>query len=42
MDTIFEEDWSDYDTEYKYHLESRDKEGKPGSTNAYNYIIFHT
>jgi len=29
MDTISQEDWSDYDREYKYHLESRDKEGKP-------------
>jgi hypothetical protein len=29
MDTIHQEDFSDIEKDYKYHLESRDKEGKP-------------
>jgi hypothetical protein len=30
MDSIHEEDWSEFSREWPYVLESRDREGKPG------------
>jgi predicted nucleic acid-binding protein len=35
MDTINEEDWSDMEREFKYSLESRDKQGQPSKKNLF-------
>ncbi|OXA60094.1 Patellin-4 [Folsomia candida] len=34
MDTIMEEDWADFDYEYRVNIEGCDKEGKPGEGNT--------